>query len=187
MSAQILAEFISRFGINAVLVSLALSLGIAIAGILPSVFITAANVLVFGPLYGFVVSLAGEVIGACVSFYLYQAGFRRHFTAMSRKHAVLDKLVQAGGVKAGWLLFQARLFPFVPSGIVTLAAAVSKMRFSIFLIATATGKIPSILLEAMVSYDFINLNKNWLRLLFVILSLLLLLLILKLNPKEKKL
>lgn len=185
-NAQYFAEFLSQFGVYAVIVSLVVSLGIAIAGILPSVFITAANVLVFGPLFGFILSWAGEVLGACVSFYLYKVGFRDRFAVLSQRHVFLDKLAQAGGIKAGWLVFQARLFPFVPSGIVTLAAAVSKMRFIIFLIATALGKIPSIFLEVLVSFDIININQNWLRLLLVIVSLLLLLLILRIKPKVKR-
>ncbi|EGW36593.1 putative membrane protein, partial [Desulfosporosinus sp. OT] len=39
---------------------------IAVAGIIPSIFVTGANVIVFGPVNGSIISWVGEVIGALV-------------------------------------------------------------------------------------------------------------------------
>lgn len=164
MSSQYFADLIGSWGSYAVMASLTISIIIAIAGVLPSIFVTGANVLVFGPVNGFIISWAGEVIGALVSFYLYRLGFKKKFESLGKKYHILDKIVSSGGFDAAMLTFQARLLPFVPSGFVTLACAVSSIGIIGFLISTTLGKLPSIALEALVSYDFINVSQNWIRL-----------------------
>lgn len=47
------------------------------------------------------------------------------------------------------------------------------MNETIFIIATFLGKIPSIALEGLISYDIINVKENYIRLLIVIFALLL--------------
>jgi uncharacterized membrane protein YdjX (TVP38/TMEM64 family) len=168
MSSQLIAEYINNWGSYGIIASILISTLIAIAGVIPSIFVTGANVMVFGPANGFIISWVGEVIGAVVSFYLYRLGFKKRFESLGRKYHMLDRIVSAKGFKAAILLFQARLLPFVPSGFVTLAGAVSNINMLYFLIATALGKLPSIALEALVSYDFINIYTNWIRLIITI-------------------
>lgn len=75
-----------------------------------------------------------------------------------------SKIVKSDGKEAGLLIFQGRIIPFIPSGIITLAASISNVNSIIFIFATLIGKIPSIALEALVSYDIINIYDNWIRL-----------------------
>lgn len=157
--------------------SLLLSIIIAIIGVLPSVFVTGANILLFGPLYGFTVSLLGEVLGAVVSFYIYRAGFSKGFENLN--YPIIKKILNASNKKVGIFILQARLLPFMPSGIVTFAASVSKINIGTFTVATILGKIPSISLEALISYDIINLSENWLRLVLTLIAVIPLLFITK--------
>lgn len=71
------------------------------------------------------------------------------------------------------LIFEGRLLPFVPSGFVTLAAAMSKVNSLTFIIATFWGKIPSILLEVLVSYGVIEASQKNIKIVIVIISLIL--------------
>ncbi len=171
MYSQLIAEYINCWGPYGIIASILISILLATAGIIPSIFVTGANVIIFGPANGFFISWVGEVIGAVVAFYLYRLGFKTRFESLGRKHPIVDKMVLAGGLKAALLLFQARLLPLVPSGVVTLAAAISNINLSYFLTATALGKIPSIALEALVSYDLININTNWIRLIITVFAL----------------
>lgn len=169
---EAVASFLHSLGIFALPASLAISILIAVAGVIPSIFVTAANVLIFGPGYGFLISWLGEMLGALISFYLYRVGFRKPFhSLLVARYPSLVKITEYQGIPAGLLLFQARLLPFLPSGIVTFAGAVSKVNMGIFLIATALGKIPSLALETFISYDLVHVGQNWLRLLLTILSL----------------
>jgi len=159
-------------GCFAIPLSLLISIIIAVAGIIPSIFVTGANVLFFGPVNGFFISWLGETAGAAISFHLYKTGFRKKFENIKEKHPLIRMIMNASGKKAGLLIFQARLLPFIPSGIVTFAASISSTGFILFLTASAAGKIPSIFLESLVSYDIINFNGNWIRLLLTILAVL---------------
>ena len=179
LSAEKLAEFLNQLGIYAIFGSLVISIIIAIAGILPSIFITGANVILFGPYYGLFISWVGEVAGAVVSFYLYRSGFKIRADRISEKYTLLKKMIASNGSQAGWLVFEARLFPFIPSGFVTLAASISSINIRTFLVATAFGKLPSIALEALISYDIINLYKNWLRLIIIVIAILILVITLR--------
>jgi uncharacterized membrane protein YdjX (TVP38/TMEM64 family) len=157
-------------GYLAVPVSLSISIIIAVAGIIPTIFVTGANVLFFGPVNGFLISWIGEVAGAGISFYIYKKGFKSKFESIKIKYHFIELIMDASGIKAGLLIFQARLLPLIPSGIVTFAASISNTGFVVFLTASAAGKIPSIFLETLVSYDVLNFNENWLRLLLTILA-----------------
>ena len=55
--------------------------------------------------------------------------------------------------KAFWLILSLRLIPFVPSGIVTFAAAIGQVSATTFLIASSLGKLPALLLEGYAVYQ----------------------------------
>lgn len=87
------------------------------------------------------------------------------------KHILLSKIVNSDGKKAGLLICQGRIIPFIPSGVITLAASISNVDGIIFTVATLIGKAPSIALKALVSYDSINIYNNWIRLTITIIGL----------------
>ncbi|MCX7748053.1 MAG: VTT domain-containing protein [Clostridia bacterium] len=184
MSTQHIAEFFETLGVLAVPASIVLSIMIAVIGVLPSLFVTSANVILFGPYYGFFISWTGEVIGAWVSFYLYRLGFKSRIEKLGKDHALIGRITSSHGKKTGLLIFQARLIPYVPSGFVTLAAAISNVSLSLFLLSSSLGKLPSIALEALVSNHIISLNPNWVRLLLTLTSLTLIIFIIKGNIRR---
>ena len=132
----------------AVVLSLTVSVVIAVLGLVPSVFITAANILFFGFWPGTMISFAGEALGALVAFSLYRAGFKKTSQKSLEKYPSLHRLVSAEQWRAFGLIFSLRLIPFVPSGLVTFAAAIGKVSWLTFLIASSLGKIPALLMEA---------------------------------------
>jgi len=137
----------------AIAISLLISVLIAVIGILPSVFVTAANIIFFGFWNGTLISFLGEAIGAGVAFVLYRKGFKQRVQKRLQKYPRVQKLVLADDKKAFSLVLSLRLIPFVPSGLITFAAAVGKVSFLIFLIASSLGKLPALLLEAYAVYE----------------------------------
>ena len=149
----------------AIPISLLISIAISLSGILPSVFLTGANIVFFGTIQGFIISLLGETVGAYITFYVYRLGLKKKVEKFSNNHnKLLSKIVNSDGKKAGLLICQGRIIPFIPSGIITLAASISNVNSIVFIVATLIGKIPSIALESLVSYDIINIYDNWIRL-----------------------
>jgi len=132
----------------AVFISIAVSILVAIAGILPSVFITAANILFFGFWEGTAISFIGEAVGAFIAFTIYRKGFRASISSRLQKYPAAKKLLTADNRAAFGLIFNLRLLPFVPSGVVTFAAAVGTVSPLLFFVASSLGKIPALLIEA---------------------------------------
>ena len=137
----------------AILISLFVSILVAILGLLPSVFVTAANILFFGLWEGIALSFAGEAIGALIAFLLYRKGFKKGLGTSLHRHPRLAQLIEAEETKARGLVFSLRLLPFVPSGLVTFAAAIGNISAAGFFIASSLGKIPALLLEGFSVYE----------------------------------
>jgi uncharacterized membrane protein YdjX (TVP38/TMEM64 family) len=166
-------EILRSHSSMAIPISLLMSIGISLAGVLPSVFVTGANIIFFGPVQGFLISLSGETIGAYITFTVYRLGFKKNIEKFADKHKLVSNIVNSDGDKAGLLIFQGRIIPFIPSGVITLAASISNVNSTAFTIATLMGKAPSIAIEALVSYDIINIYDNWIRLAITIIGLIL--------------
>ena len=165
-----IVNLFQQYSMYSIPISLFISIIIALLGVIPSIFVTGANIVFFGPVLGFIISLLGEVIGGYITFMVYRLGFKKGIENIKEKHKLLRKIVEGEGKKVGLLIFEGRLIPFIPSGFVTLAAAVSNVNGAIFNFATFFGKIPSIALEALVSYDLINIEENYIRLVFTLIG-----------------
>ena len=137
----------------ALLVSLGISIVIAVLGLVPSFFITAANILFFGFWQGVAISFLGEALGAVVAFYLYRKGFKEGSAHQLEKYKRAKILLEADDTKAFWLVFSLRLIPFVPSGLITFAAAIGRVSALVFLVSSSLGKLPALLLEGYAVYE----------------------------------
>lgn len=155
---ETLLQFFEKYPQFAVLLSLALSIVVAILGVVPSVIITAANILFFGFWQGALLSLAGEAAGAALAFSLYRVGFRNAADKKLERFPKVQQLVQSANQPAFYLIFTLRLLPFVPSGLVTFAAAIGKVSFFTFLLASTLGKIPALFIEASAVYGSTQLG-----------------------------
>jgi uncharacterized membrane protein YdjX (TVP38/TMEM64 family) len=146
-------HFFQQYPHLALASSLLISVLVAVLGVIPSFFVTAANILFFGFWQGVAISFAGEALGAVVAFYLYRKGFKKGASSQIAKHRTVAALVNAENKKAFWLILSLRLIPFVPSGLVTFAAAVGQVSALTFLIASSIGKLPALLLEGYAVYQ----------------------------------
>ncbi|WP_203362905.1 VTT domain-containing protein [Bacillus sp. REN10] len=141
------------------LLSIGVNIVVAISGVLPSTFITAANITLFGFNGGLFVSIIGEAAGAVISFTLYRKGLKTF--KIKRENKFLQRLEQTKGGEAVFFVLFLRIIPFVPSGAVTLAAAFSQMSLLSFSIASTIGKIPSLLIEAYSVQQVLKLTWQW--------------------------
>jgi uncharacterized membrane protein YdjX (TVP38/TMEM64 family) len=180
-----IAVWLENFGIWAILISLLINILTSILGIIPSLFLSGANAIVFGLIPGFWISLIGEVLGAGISYWLYRWGFGKLKLVSQERWGWLKKLNEASRMKRITVLFLGRLTPLLPSGVITFAAAVSNMRFIDFFFVTLIGKVPSIALETLVGHDMIRLNENYPRLLFSLLFIVLIYVLFK-NKQHSK-
>lgn len=158
------ARAIAGAGTPAILVSIYINAAISIMGVLPSVFLTGANVLVFGLYKGFLVSWAGEVIGAAVSFMLYRWGIKSAVKIPTDRLKSIKTVNALPGGRQIYFLTVLRMAPFMPSGLINLLGAITTIQTRNFIIATIIGKFPALLLETAFVYNLININKGYINL-----------------------
>lgn len=176
---EIILSIFREYSMLAIPISLMISIIISLIGVIPSVFVTGANIMFFGPIIGFLISLLGETFGAYITFIVYRKGFKKRAENIIEKYELLRKIVESSGHKTTLLVFEGRLIPFIPSGFVNLAASISNINIGEFTIATLIGKIPSIALESLISYDLINIEENLIRLIITVISLVFILVTIK--------
>ncbi|HEY0039589.1 MAG TPA: VTT domain-containing protein [Flavisolibacter sp.] len=150
---EAILQFFQDYPNLALISSLFISVVIAVLGVVPSVFVTAANILFFGFWQGISVSFLGEALGAVVAFYLYRKGFKKGASNQISRYKTIERLINAENKKAFWLILSLRLIPFVPSGLVTFAAAIGRVSAVTFLAASSIGKLPALLLEGYAVYQ----------------------------------
>ena len=150
---ETILELFQQYPNAAIIISLVISILIAVSGILPSVFITAANILFFGFWQGTLISFFGEALGAAIAFWLYRKGFKQASNSKLGRFPKVKQLVLLEGKPAFMMIMGLRLLPFVPSGLVTFAAAIGRVTFLTFIIASSIGKIPALLIEAYSVYQ----------------------------------
>lgn len=148
---------------------------IAITGVLPIAFITAGTVCLLGLKTRIMILIAGEAVGAIVSFILYRKGINKlaeNPKINKVKYKLLKKLNKTDTISAFFIVILLRLLLFVPSGAVTLAADLSHMRLLSFSIASTLGKIPALFIEAYSAYHVLKLETEWQLGLFLLIMIL---------------
>lgn len=155
---QSVVDLFNSYPQYAFMFSISINVLIAVLGVMPSVFLTAANILFFGFWNGTFISIAGESIGAVIAFWLYRAGFKKNVEAATNKYPAVAKLLNAQGKDAFIAIVSLRLIPFIPSGIITFTAAIGRVSMLTFFIASSLGKIPALLIEAYAAYQVTEFN-----------------------------
>lgn len=185
MQEQVISWFAESGGLYAIWISIFLNIVISILGVVPSVFLTAANIAFFGFANGVIISILGEASGAVVSFYLYRKGIRKFLPKYEYTHKYLNKLQESRGMEAFLLIIALRIFPLIPSGLVTLAGAISKVNIVTFAFASTIGKIPALLIEAYSVQQVLTWSWQGKAIMVLISVLLVIILIRKKSSKER--
>lgn len=147
-----LSRYVKSYGNWAIIFSVFLGILINLSG-LPTVFYSGANGIVFGFWTGFGLSWAAEILGAVLALVITRGLVRDRAARYIERHPELRTIYDFTGRRGFWALLVARLVPFTPSGLLNIAAAVSRITFRDYLLATAIGKIPSVLAEVYVGHD----------------------------------
>ncbi|MFJ9496706.1 TVP38/TMEM64 family protein [Brevibacillus centrosporus] len=166
-----MAAWIRSWGILGIIGSIVLNIIISVAGVLPSIFLSGANAIVYGLVGGFFVSLTGEVLGATTAFLLYRYGLQKSKGLKKlEKFSWIQHINGASRFRKGLAIVLLRMNPLIPSGVINLGAALTTISFADFLLATLVGKIPSMVFETFVGHDLVYLSENKSRLIISLLA-----------------
>jgi uncharacterized membrane protein YdjX (TVP38/TMEM64 family) len=131
-------------------------LGFAVAGSLaiPLTLLVVAAVLAFGPLSGFLYSLAGAELSALLSYIAGQGAGRelvRRY-AGGRLNSVSRKLSRRGVLT----IVMLRMVPVAPFAVINLVAGASHIRLRDFALGTLVGLLPGLVAIALFADGLVN-------------------------------
>lgn len=167
LDAGRVTELYRGLGIWAVVISLGLNILQTFIVFMPSVFLSGANAIVFGLFWGTLISWLGEVIGAAIAFVVYRYFGRATVEELENSREYLKKIDEMSTRRGFGIVLVLRILPAMPSGMINLLAALSKISFSAYILATAIGKLPSLALETIIGHDLFSWQENLGRLLTV--------------------
>ena len=149
------ADYIASYGSLAVVFSFLLTLFVNAIGFPPAIIFSTANTLIFGIVPGIILSVVAETVGVTISFQLLRFFFRdsaRKIIAKNKRLQSIDKYSSKNGFK---VMLIARMVPYVPSGLLNAAGALSSLSLRDYFIASLIGKFPSTSIEAIIGHDAI--------------------------------
>ncbi|MBS0170696.1 MAG: VTT domain-containing protein [Nitrospira sp.] len=130
----------------------ALLAGYVLGGLvaLPITLLIVLTLLACGPWMGMGSALAGSLLSAATLFWLGRTLGRYHVQRFAgRRVAYLSRRLAQGGV---WTMFLLRMIPIAPFSIVNLVAGSTSISLREFLLGTALGMSPGILLFSAMLY-----------------------------------
>lgn len=145
-----LRQFILAYGLWAPVTSIALMTLQSMVPLVPGIAITITNAWIFGWQWGALYSWIGALLGATLDFGIAR-WYGRPFVERFISSQLLDKtdrFFQRNGVLA---VFITRLTPIVPFKVVSYGAGLTAMPLVKFIIATAVGQTPAIVLYSILA------------------------------------
>lgn len=111
-----------------------------VVGPIPTVPVSIASGVVFGPFLGVLYVTAGALLGAWISFEVARAVGQPAMQRVLRGHIAFCP--ECSSRLLFWVVLGARLVPFVSFAAVSYGAGLTVMRPVAFLVATAIGMLP---------------------------------------------
>ncbi|CAM4413061.1 TVP38/TMEM64 family protein [Paenibacillus alkaliterrae] len=103
-----------------------------------------------GPVPGAIVTWTGSAAASILMFLFIRYGYQEWGTKVLQRYKSVEKLTALFERNAFLTILFARLIPFIPSIVVNLYAALSRVSFTSYAVASSLGKIPAMLLFATV-------------------------------------
>ncbi|MEB1809482.1 MAG: TVP38/TMEM64 family protein [Bacillaceae bacterium] len=110
----------------------------------------------FGPTLGAFVIWVGSSAASIIMFLVVRFSFQDWGNAILRNYKPLEKVTVLFERNAFFALFLSRLIPFIPSIIVNVYAALSRVSFINYAVASSLGKMPSMMLFAIVGNTLVT-------------------------------
>jgi uncharacterized membrane protein YdjX (TVP38/TMEM64 family) len=134
----------------------------------PAEFVTFANGMLFGPLWGTLITWTGAMLGACLAFGLARWFGRPFIYAVmnERRREAIDRWVLRQGVG---ILLVSRLMPLVSFNVINYAAGLTPISWWTFLWTTGVGILPITILFVVTGDQLWNgAGSAWIYLIAVI-------------------
>ena len=146
MTAEATAQLIRSWGAWGVAISIALMVAHSFMPF-PAEILACANGMIYGPVWGTVVTWIGAMLGASVAFGLVRL-LGRPYVYRILGDGRQEKLALWSRDRGGAALLTARLIPLIAFNLINYAAALTEISWWTFLWATGIGILPLTALSA---------------------------------------
>lgn len=163
-----LADYLRSFGPWSIVVTIILFIVMTFTIVFPFMILSGAAGIMYGLFWGIIISWAGEVIGAIVMFVFARYFFRKMLESWIQKSKYLKQVDDYSAENGFKALLIARLLPLAPSGIITAVAAISRISFKDFFLATVLGKLPPVVIKVLLGHDIVFAGENMTRLILIV-------------------
>jgi uncharacterized membrane protein YdjX (TVP38/TMEM64 family) len=134
-------DYIRGFGLLAPAVALLLFSVQSAVPVFPYGVLVAAAVIVFGGKIGFLLAMLGALLGSSLCYWTCRELGADWFNRKILRHWGYDTN-NINHSMASWGIVVAHMIPFLPSAMINMAAAISRVSFLRFVLSTVVGFIP---------------------------------------------
>lgn len=113
-----------------------------------------------GPILGAAVTWTGSAAASIIMFLFIRYGYQEWGMKALYRYQSIGKLTELFERNAFLTIMFARLIPFIPSIAINMYSALSRVSFGIYAIASSVGKIPAMLLFAVIGDSLMTEPKN---------------------------
>jgi uncharacterized membrane protein YdjX (TVP38/TMEM64 family) len=146
-SARALEQLLEDWGMAAALVSIGLMIAHSFAPF-PAELLAVANGMLFGPVWGIVITWVGAMLGALLAFTLVRSLGRPFVLSMvpEPRWRTIDRWSRRRG---GTMLLVSRLIPVISFNLINYAAGLTTISWWTFTWATGLGILPITILAVL--------------------------------------
>ncbi|WP_017727467.1 TVP38/TMEM64 family protein [Halalkalibacterium ligniniphilum] len=129
---------------------------LALFPIIPYPIIGGVLGAVFGPTLGSIVTWTGSSLASILMFAFVRYGYQDWGLKVIHRYKALSRVTELFERNAFITIFLTRLIPFIPSIVVNIYSALSRVSFLNYTIASSLGKMPSMILFAVVGNSIVQ-------------------------------
>lgn len=127
---------------------------------LPLIAIVAFSIGAYGPFFGFFYSYIGSLGGSILVFLLFRRVVKPYFMHLVPQRGNLGKLVDWVSRQTPVTIFMLASFPFTPSSLLNTSFGLSDFSEFSYIVSIALGKLIMIALLALFGSSVVNVVKN---------------------------
>ncbi|MFB4162030.1 TVP38/TMEM64 family protein [Geomicrobium sp. JSM 1781026] len=151
-----LALWIDQEGTESILITAAIATLLSLFPIIPYPIIGGILGAIYGSVLGSFVTWVGSAAASIIMFMFVRYGYQDWGERVLNRYATLARINGLFERNAFMTIFLTRLIPIVPSIIVNIYSALSRVGFWGYAIASSLGKIPSMILFATVGSTIVH-------------------------------
>jgi uncharacterized membrane protein YdjX (TVP38/TMEM64 family) len=158
MNAHVLLQWFH--GRNNVLIVMIMATLMALFPVIPYPIVGGVIGAAYGPALGGVLTWAGSATASILMFLFVRYGYQSWGVRVLHRYRSIDKITTLFEKNAFLMILFARLIPIIPSIIINIYSALSRVSFITYAIASSVGKIPAMLLFALVGDNLVSDPKS---------------------------